>query len=64
MHRGHQHVLSDAKDAVLTFDPHPAVALGRVAPSILTGLPRKIELLERAGVGEVVVQRFDDAFAA
>ena len=64
VHRGHQHVLGDAKDAVLTFDPHPAVALGRVAPSVLTALPRKIELLERAGVGEVVVQRFDDAFAA
>ncbi len=64
VHRGHQHVLGDTKDAVLTFDPHPAVALGRVAPSILTALPRKIELLERAGVGEVVVQRFDDAFAA
>jgi riboflavin kinase/FMN adenylyltransferase len=29
----------------------------------LTALPRKIELLERAGVREVVVQRFDDAFA-
>jgi riboflavin kinase/FMN adenylyltransferase len=64
VHRGHQDVLRDAKDAVLTFDPHPAVALGRVAPSVLTALPRKIELLERAGVGEVVVQRFDDAFAA
>jgi riboflavin kinase/FMN adenylyltransferase len=64
VHRGHQEVLRDAKDAVLTFDPHPAVALGRVAPSILTALPRKIELLERAGVGEVVIQRFDDAFAA
>jgi len=64
VHRGHQEVLREAKDAVLTFDPHPAVALGRVAPSILTALPRKIELLERAGVSEVVVQRFDDAFAS
>jgi len=64
VHRGHQQVLRVATDAVLTFDPHPAVALGRVAPSILTALPRKIELLERAGVGEVVIQRFDDAFAA
>ena len=64
VHRGHQEVLREAKDAVLTFDPHPAVALGRVAPSVLTALPRKIELLERAGVGEVVVQRFDDAFAS
>ena len=64
VHRGHAEVLRDAKDAVLTFDPHPAVALGRVAPSVLTALPRKIELLERAGVSEVVVQRFDDAFAA
>jgi riboflavin kinase/FMN adenylyltransferase len=64
VHRGHAEVLRDAKDAVLTFDPHPAVALGRVAPSILTALPRKIELLERAGASEVVVQRFDDAFAS
>jgi riboflavin kinase/FMN adenylyltransferase len=73
VHRGHQEVLREAmKEArrkglpmlVLTFDPHPAVVLGRAAPETLTALPRKAELLRREGVDRVVVKTFDKAFAA
>jgi len=71
VHRGHQLVLARnalASEgpplAVLTFDPHPAAALGRAVPKALTTLERKAELLVRLGVGEVLVQTFDDAFAA
>jgi len=73
VHRGHQQVLAEAIDAarnaglpmlVLTFDPHPAVVLGRPAPEALTALPRKAELLARIGVDRVVVKTFDQAFAS
>jgi len=48
---------------VLTFDPHPAVALGRTPPPILTTLPRKAELLHRLGIDDVLVKTFDAEFA-
>ena len=73
VHLGHQAVLGEAIAGataaglplrVLTFDPHPAVALGRTAPKTLTALPRKAELLVRLGVGRVLVKTFDAAFAA
>lgn len=74
VHRGHQAVLADAaRDAVargigaalLTFSPHPAVALGRSAPPLLTALPRKLELFARVAPSvEPIVERFDEAFAA
>lgn len=73
VHRGHERLLRDALDlaktagmplGVLTFDPHPALALGRTPPPTLTTLPHKAELLVGLGVDEVLVQKFDDAFAA
>jgi riboflavin kinase/FMN adenylyltransferase len=65
VHLGHQAVLAAAhSNAVLTFDPHPARALGREMPAALTALPRKAELLVGLGIGEVLVKTFDDAFAA
>ncbi|MFO0762593.1 MAG: bifunctional riboflavin kinase/FAD synthetase [Byssovorax sp.] len=74
VHRGHQAVLADAaRDArergldaaLLTFSPHPAVALGRSAPPVLTRLPRKLELFARAAPTVApLVERFDAAFAA
>lgn len=54
VHRGHQAVLADAvqqaevralQPVVLTFDPHPAVVLGRKVLPVLTGLQRKQELI-------------------
>ena len=74
VHRGHQALLAavcrrSKQDGlwpkVLTFDPHPAVALGRPAPALLSTTDRRIELLARACPGvEVVVQAFDAAFAS
>ncbi len=73
VHRGHQAVLAEAHSsaraaglplAVLTFDPHPAIVLGRTPPPLLTGLERKSELLRRASVDEVIVRTFDKEFAS
>jgi riboflavin kinase/FMN adenylyltransferase len=56
VHRGHQAVIAQALSLaheqalaplVLTFDPHPAVVLGRGALPALTTLERKLELLCR-----------------
>lgn len=56
VHRGHQHMVSGAiadarhegvQPTLLTFDPHPALVVGRSAPPILTTLPRKRELLRQ-----------------
>jgi len=73
VHRGHQALLADAVaeaerrglgPLVLTFSPHPALALGRTPPPTLTTMPRKLELIERAEPSlRVVVETFDRAFA-
>lgn len=64
VHRGHREVIHGA-DTVLTFDPHPVsvVAPGH-EPPLLTTLARKAELVGGLGVRELVVIRFDAAFAA
>lgn len=69
VHLGHQHLLGslieraeqrDLLPTVLTFDPHPAVVLGREQPMMLTSLSRKLELLQSLHPQlEVLVQRFD-----
>jgi riboflavin kinase/FMN adenylyltransferase len=73
VHRGHVEVLRRAggeaeasrlSPVALTFDPPPAVVLGRKTPAALTPLERKLELIEAAVPGmKVVVRRFDLAFA-
>ena len=72
VHLGHRAVLDAARgvaDAqrlrlrVLTFDPHPAVVMGRPAPALLTTLERRAELLRGAGVDEVDVRTFDLEFS-
>jgi riboflavin kinase/FMN adenylyltransferase len=48
----------------LTFDPPPAVVLGRKTPAALTPLERKVELIESAVPGmRVIVKTFDLALA-
>ncbi|MCU0694006.1 MAG: FAD synthetase family protein, partial [Polyangiaceae bacterium] len=74
VHRGHQTVLADtARESrgqhldpiALTFEPHPTQAVGRPPPACLTPVERKIELIERVDPAlRVVVQRFDEKFAA
>lgn len=72
VHRGHAAVLAQMSalasarklsPSVLTFDPHPALVLGKGAPQTLTTLERKIELFGQHGVARVFVARFSRAFA-
>jgi riboflavin kinase / FMN adenylyltransferase len=68
VHRGHRRVLEAARAAhlrstVVTFDPHPRSFFG-VPVELLTTLERRLELLDDAGVEDVLVLRFDEALAA
>ncbi len=63
VHRGHRRVLDAAVAAgqaptVVTFDPHPRVALG-YGVELLTSLERRLELLAEAGIDEALVVEFD-----
>jgi riboflavin kinase / FMN adenylyltransferase len=67
VHRGHLRVLEAARAAalrttVVTFDPHPRAVLGRQV-ELLATLERRLELLEQAGVDDVLVLRFDERLA-
>lgn len=79
VHRGHQAMLalltSEARhrglaSCVMTFEPHPRDWFSRVAgkpeaaPARIATLRDKLEELERCGIDQVVVLRFDAAFAA
>ncbi len=74
VHRGHLRILrraiSEAKalggrSMAVTFDPHPAkVLLGRGQnPPIILSLAHRLRLLERAGIDETLVVRFDRRFS-
>jgi riboflavin kinase/FMN adenylyltransferase len=73
VHRGHQAVVGQAIQLahegglvprVLTFEPHPAVVLGRPPLPALTCLPRKLELLCRQSPElEVVIEKFTPELA-
>ena len=63
VHRGHRRVLDAAVAAgqaptVVTFDPHPRVALG-YGVDLLTSLERRLVLLAEAGIDEALVVEFD-----
>ncbi|MSQ72949.1 MAG: bifunctional riboflavin kinase/FAD synthetase [Betaproteobacteria bacterium] len=74
VHLGHQAMLARARDAarerglkhcVLTFEPHPREFFTpESAPTRLTSLREKLELLDHCGVERVHVQRFSREFAA
>ncbi|BAS27543.1 bifunctional riboflavin kinase/FAD synthetase [Limnochorda pilosa] len=74
IHVGHQAILARAADLArelgtgalaLTFEPHPDVVLRRKAlPGLLTPLGEKALWLAHYGVPDLVVARFDPAFAA
>ena len=62
VHRGHRAVVGEAAatglaPTVLTFDPHPRIALGNRV-ELLTTLERRLELLEEAGVETTLVAAF------
>ena len=55
----------EGESIVVTFEPHPRIALGRAEGlRLLTTLDEKAALLEAAGVDNLVVIPFDRAFAA
>jgi riboflavin kinase/FMN adenylyltransferase len=63
VHRGHQRVIEAALAAgpratVVTFDPHPRVALGNLVELVVT-LERRLELIAELGVPDVLVVEFD-----
>jgi riboflavin kinase/FMN adenylyltransferase len=62
VHRGHRAVLdavraTGLRATVITFDPHPRIALGNRV-ELLTTLERRVELLTEAGIEDVLVLRF------
>jgi riboflavin kinase/FMN adenylyltransferase len=62
VHLGHRSVLRSAIDSgleptVITFDPHPRIAMGNRV-DILTTLERRLELLADAGVAATLVASF------
>jgi riboflavin kinase/FMN adenylyltransferase len=62
VHRGHRNVVRAAVDSglaptVITFDPHPRVALGNSVEGIAT-LERRLELLAEAGAETTLVAPF------
>jgi riboflavin kinase/FMN adenylyltransferase len=64
VHRGHQAVISKA-DTVLTFEPHPLRILHpEAAPKLILPFEIKRDVIEGLGVEELVVIRFDEAFAS
>ena len=65
VHRGHRAVIDAVRatglePTVITFDPHPRIALGNRV-ELLTTLERRIELLGAAGVSDVLVAAFTPA---
>lgn len=72
VHRGHQQILNRAKAlagnkkiVALTFDPHPvSVFAPERAPTLLTTLSDKIELLKIHNADQVAVIKFTKEFAA
>lgn len=68
VHRGHRRVIEAVeavglRSTVVTFDPHPRTVLGAPVELLVT-LERRLELLDEAGVEDVLVLRFDEALLA
>ncbi|MFJ5761838.1 bifunctional riboflavin kinase/FAD synthetase [Neobacillus sp. NPDC093182] len=74
VHLGHQKVILEAKkqanqkglrSAVMTFDPHPSVVLGKNEKHVqyITPLADKINLIEELGIDYLFIVHFTAAFA-
>lgn len=68
VHLGHRALFKEAaqhgRPGALTFEPHPGKVLQpELAPRLITPLPRKLQLMEAAGLDVVVVLPFTLAFA-
>lgn len=74
VHLGHQSVIKEAKakadengwkSAVMTFDPHPSVVLGKSEQRVtyLTPLEDKIEIIKELGIDFLFIVHFTTEFA-
>ncbi|WP_110929457.1 bifunctional riboflavin kinase/FAD synthetase [Bacillus massiliglaciei] len=74
VHKGHQKVIMTAKEiaeqrqmksAVMTFDPHPSVVLGKNAEGVryITPLEDKIKMIEELGIDFLFIIHFSQEFA-
>ncbi|MGG5252905.1 bifunctional riboflavin kinase/FAD synthetase [Neobacillus sp. SM06] len=74
VHLGHQEVIRKAKDiavqkgfksAVMTFDPHPSVVLGKAEQHVqfITPIRDKIRLIEQLEIDFLFIVDFTEAFA-
>jgi riboflavin kinase / FMN adenylyltransferase len=62
VHRGHQAIFAAVSGTgltptVITFDPHPRIALGNRV-DLITTLERRLELIEEAGIDTTLVAQF------
>ncbi len=72
VHKGHQQLLNRAKEiadgrsiVALTFDPHPTTIFASdKAPTMLTTLADRVELLKIHNADQVAVIKFNEKFAA
>jgi riboflavin kinase/FMN adenylyltransferase len=72
VHKGHQLLLNRAKEIAdgrpiiaLTFDPHPTTVFAPdKAPTLLTTLADRVELLKIHNADQVAVMKFNEKFAA
>ncbi len=73
VHRGHQDLISRAKDVAtskgisliaVTFDPHPRSVVGNNPPLALASLDFRLTLLERCGVDATLVLPFTKELAS
>ncbi|MEH7344838.1 bifunctional riboflavin kinase/FAD synthetase [Bacillus sp. JJ1532] len=75
VHLGHQKVIKKAKtiaeesgfkSAVMTFDPHPSVVLGKSVKHVeyITPLREKIELMAKLGIDYLFIVNFSREFAS
>ena len=71
VHKGHQQLLNRAKEiadgrsiVALTFDPHPTTVFAPdKAPTMLTTLADRVELLKIHNADQVAVMKFNEKFA-
>lgn len=72
VHQGHRVLLEhlkamaerlSAESVVVTFDPHPRIAMGRAeGMQLLTTVEERARLLEEVGIDHMVVAHFDEEF--
>lgn len=72
VHQGHRVLLEhlkamakrlDAESVVVTFDPHPRIAMGRAeGMQLLTTIEERARLLSEVGIDRMVVAHFDEEF--